>query len=41
MKEKNLKVDDYVLNKVLHKIKRLIGIGHFHNTMILIDTDDK
>ena len=38
---KNLKVDDYVLNKVLHKIKRLIGIGHFHNTMILIDTDDK
>ena len=41
MKEKNLKVDDYLLNKVLHKIKILIGIGYFDNTMVLIDTDDK
>ena len=34
-------VDDYVLDKVLDKIKKVIGIEHFDNNKILIDTDDK
>ena len=36
-----LMVDDYILNKVLDKIKEIIGVKKFHNTKILIDTDDK
>ena len=31
-------VDDHILNKVLHKIKQIIGIEQFDN---LIDTIDK
>ena len=34
-------VDDYMLDKVLDKIKKVIGIEHFDNNKILIDTDDK
>ena len=34
-------VNDYVLDKVLDKIKKVIGIEHFDNNKILIDTDDK
>ena len=34
-------VDDYVLNKVLDKIKEVIGIEQFDNIKILIDTNDK
>ena len=40
MKEKNLTVDDYTLDKVLDKIKR-IGIEKLEDTKILIDTDNK
>ena len=31
----------YMLNKVLYKIKEIIRIEKFHDTKILIDTDDK
>ena len=41
MKEKNFMVDDYILMKVFHKIERIICIEHFHNTKILMGTDDK
>ena len=34
-------VDDYMLNKVLDKIKEIISIEKFHDTKILIDADDK
>ena len=34
-------MDDYVLDKVLGKIKEIIGIEKFNDTKILIDTDDK
>ena len=34
-------VDDYMLDKVLDKIKETIGIKTFDKTKILIDTDDK
>ena len=34
-------VDDYVPDKVLDKIKKVIGIEHFDNNKILIDTDEK
>ena len=34
-------VNDYMLDKVLDKIKETIGIVKFDNTKILIDTDDK
>ena len=33
-------VDDYMLDKVFEKIKK-IGIEKFGNTKIFIDTDDK
>ena len=36
----HLVVDDYVLDKVLDKIKKIIDIKEFDNTKILIDTDD-
>ena len=34
-------VDDYMLDKVLDKIKEIIGIEKFDGTEILIYTDDK
>ena len=34
-------VDHYVLAKVLDKIKKTIGIEHFDNNKILIDTNDE
>ena len=34
-------VDDYMLDKVLVKIKEIIGIEKFDDTKIFIDTDDK
>ena len=39
--KKYLMVDDYVLDKVLNKIKKIIGIGRFDDTKILIKTDNK
>ena len=33
-------VTDYILNKVLDKIKEIIDIEQFDNTNILKDTDD-
>ena len=33
-KKKCLMIDDYVLNKVLDKIKAIISIEHFNNTKI-------
>ena len=42
MKEKKyLMVNDYMLDKVLDKIKKIINIIKFNDTKILIDTDDK
>ena len=41
MKEKVLMVDDYMLDKVLSKIKNITDIEKFDDTKILIDTDDK
>ena len=34
-------MDDYMLEKVLDKIKEIIGIYQFDNTKIVIDTDHK
>ena len=34
-------VDDYLLDKVLDKIKEIIGIEKFDDTKILIDKDDE
>ena len=34
-------VDDYIPNKVLHKIKEIIDIENFDHIEILIDTDDQ
>ena len=34
-------VDDYMLDKVLDKIKEVIGIERFDDAKVLIDTDDK
>ena len=34
-------IDDYMLDKVLDKIKEIIGMKKFDNSKILIDTDDK
>ena len=34
-------VDDYMLDKVLNKIKNITDIEKFDDTKILIDTDDK
>ena len=39
--KKYLMVDDYILNKVLHKIKEIIVIEKFDDSTILVDTDDK
>ena len=36
-----LMVDDYMLDKVLDKIREMIGIEKFDNIKILIDTHDK
>ena len=34
-------IDAYVLDKVLDKVKKIIGIEKFYDTEILRDTDDK
>ena len=34
-------IDGYVLDKVLLKIKEIVGTEKFHDTIILIDKDDK
>ena len=34
-------IDHYVLAKVLDKVKKIIGIEHFDNNKILIDTNDE
>ena len=34
-------VNDYITDIILDRIKKIIGIGKFDNTKILIDTDDK
>ena len=39
--KKFLMIDGYVLNKVLDKIKEIIGIKKFDDTKVLIDTDEK
>ena len=39
--KKFLMIDGYVLNKVLDKIKEIIGIKKFDDTKVLIDTDKK
>ena len=39
--KKYLMVDDYIIDKVLDKIKEIIRIEKFDDTKILIDTDDK
>ena len=36
-----LMIDDYMLDKVLEKIKDIIGIKKFDDTKILIDIPDK
>ena len=38
--KKYLMVDDYMLDKVLDKIKKIIGIEKFVDTQIFIGTDD-
>ena len=38
---KHLMCDDYMLDKVLGKIKEIIGIEKVDDTKILINTDDK
>ena len=40
MQEKCLRVDDYMLDKVLDRIKEIIGINKDDDYKILIDTDD-
>ena len=40
-RKKLLMLNDYVLDRVLDKIKEIIGIVKFGDTKILIDTDDK
>ena len=37
MNEKHLVIDDYMLDKVLDKIKKIIGIEKFDDTKKLID----
>ena len=39
--KKYLTADNYVLDKVLDKIKKIIGIEKFGHTKILSDSDDK
>ena len=41
MKEKYLMIDNFVLDKVLDKIKEIFGIEKIDNTKTLVDTDDK
>ena len=41
MKEKYFVVYDYMLDKLLDKIKEIIGTKKFEETKILIETDDK
>ena len=42
MKEKKyLLVDNYMVDKVLDKVKEIINTGKFDGTKILINTDDK
>ena len=41
MVEKQLIVDDNMLDKVLHKIKMVIYIKKYDDTNVLIETDDK
>ena len=36
-----LLAEDYMLYRILDKIKEIIGIAKFDDTKILIDTDDK
>ena len=40
-RKKYLIVDDFMLDKVLNKIKEIISIEKFDNTKILIDTDNE
>ena len=39
--EEKKMIDDYVLNKVLNKIKEIIGIEKSDETKVLVSTDDK
>ena len=42
MKQKKyLMVGDYMIDKILEKIKEIIGVEKFNNTKILIDRDDR
>ena len=34
-------VGDYMIDKILEKIKEIIGVEKFNNTKILIDRDDR
>ena len=34
-------VDDYILGRILDKIKEIIGLEKFDDTKILINTDDE
>ena len=34
-------VDDYIVDKVLNRIKEIIGTEKFDDTKISVDTDDK
>ena len=40
-RKKYLMINDYMLDKVLDKIKEAIGIVKIDDTKILIDTNDK
>lgn len=37
----HLMIDDFVLDRLLHKIKKVTRIEKIDNTKILIDTNDK
>ena len=39
--KKYLMADDYMLGRILNKIKKITDIEKFDDTKILIDTDDK
>lgn len=41
MKGKKLLLDDYMLDKVLDKTKKIAGVKKLDDIKILIDTDDK
>ena len=34
-------IDNYMLDRVLDKITMIVGIEKFHNTKVLVDTDNK